>query len=43
MEPDFVYVRESYGTDYIGALRQYRNVLLRESDWTQFTDSPFTD
>jgi len=43
METDFVYVRDSYGTDYIGALRQYRNVLLRESDWTQFTDSPFTD
>ena len=36
-------VKESFGTDYIGALRHMRNILLRESDWTQFTDSPLSD
>ena len=24
-------------------LRRIRNVLLRDSDWTQFNDSPLTD
>jgi hypothetical protein len=24
-------------------LRKIRNVFLRESDWTQFTDAPLTD
>ena len=43
METDYVYVRESYGTDYVNALRHYRNNLLRDSDWTQFTDSPLTN
>ena len=36
-------VKEHFGTDYIGALRHMRDILLRESDWTQFTDSPLTD
>ena len=36
-------VKESFGTDYIGALRHMRDILLRESDWTQFTDSPLSD
>ena len=40
---DHYLVKESFGTNYIGALRAFRNILLRESDWTQFTDSPLTD
>tara|TARA_R100000234_G_C4851232_1_gene115243 strand:- start:58 stop:294 length:237 start_codon:yes stop_codon:yes gene_type:complete len=36
-------VKEHFGTDYIGALRHMRDILLRESDWTQFTDSPLID
>ena len=40
---DYSIIKETFGTDYIGALRQMRNVLLRESDWTQFTDSPLSD
>ena len=36
-------IKEHFGTDYIGALRHMRDILLRESDWTQFTDSPLTD
>ena len=36
-------VKESFGTDCIGALRHMRDILLRESDWTQFTDSPLSD
>ena len=36
-------IKESFGTDYISALRHMRDMLLRESDWTQFTDSPLTD
>ena len=43
MESEYSDIKEYFGTDYIGALRHYRNVLLRESDWTQFTDSPLTD
>ena len=43
MEAEFSAIKEYFGTDYIGALRHYRDTLLRESDWTQFTDSPFTD
>ena len=35
--------KEDYRTDYVGALRQLRNRLLIESDWTQFADSPLTD
>ena len=42
-DTDFTEVKTWFGTDYIGALRHLRNVLLRESDWTQFTDSPLTD
>ena len=40
---DYSIIKETFGTDYIGALRQMRNVLLRESDWTQFTDSPLSE
>ena len=42
-DTDFTEVKTWFGTDYIGALRHLRNILLRESDWTQFTDSPLTD
>ena len=42
-ETDFAEVKTWFGTDYIGALRHLRDILLRESDWTQFTDSPLTD
>ena len=43
MEAEFSAIKEYFGTDYIGALRHYRDTLLRESDWTQFIDSPLTD
>ena len=43
MNTDYNLVKENFGTDYISALRHMRNVLLRESDWTQLTDSPLTD
>ena len=43
MEAEYSAIKEYFGTDYIGALRHYRDTLLRESDWTQFTDSPLTD
>ena len=43
METEYSEIKEYFGTDYIGALRHYRDTLLRESDWTQFTDSPLTD
>ena len=43
MEAEFSAIKEYFGTDYIGALRHYRDTLLRDSDWTQFTDSPLTD
>ena len=43
MGTEYSAVKEYFGTDYIGALRHMRNTLLRESDWTQFTDSPLTD
>ena len=42
-ETDYAEVKTWFGTDYIGALRHLRDVLLRESDWTQFTDSPLSD
>ncbi len=42
-DTDFTEVKTWFGTDYIGALRHLRNILLRESDWTQFTDSPLSD
>ena len=42
-DTDFTEVKTWFGTDYIGALRHLRNILLRESDWTQFTDSTLTD
>ena len=43
MEAEFSAIKEYFGTDYIGALRHYRDTLLRESDWTQFTDSPLSE
>ena len=43
MEAEYSAIKEYFGTDYIGALRHYRDTLLRESDWTQFTDSPLID
>ena len=43
MEAEYSAIKEYFGTDYIGALRHYRDTLLRESDWTQFTDSPLAD
>ena len=43
MEAEFSAIKEYFGTDYIGALRHYRDTLLRESDWTQFTESPLSD
>ena len=36
-------IKEKFGTDYIGALRYLRDIYLKESDWTQLTDSPLTD
>ena len=42
MEAEYSAIKEYFGTDYIGALRHYRDTLLRESDWTQFTDSPLS-
>ena len=42
-DTDFTEVKTWFGTDYIGALRHLRDILLRQSDWTQFTDSPLTD
>ena len=43
MEAEYSAIKEYFGTDYIGALRHYRDTLLRESDWTQFTDSPLSE
>ena len=43
MDTDYSLIKETFGTDYIGALRHMRDILLKESDWTQFTDSPLTD
>ena len=43
MEAEYSAIKENFGTDYIGALRHLRDILLRESDWTQFTDSPLSE
>ena len=43
MDIDYSLIKQNFGTDYVGALRHMRDILLRESDWTQFTDSPLTD
>ena len=43
METEYLQVKKYFETDYIGALRHMRDTLLRESDWTQFTDSPLSD
>ena len=40
---EYTAVKEYFAPDYMSALRHMRNGLLRESDWTQFTDSPLTD
>ena len=42
-DTDFTEVKTWFGTDYIGALRHLRDILLRQIDRTQFTDSPLTD
>ena len=36
-------VATEYTPDMLPILRNVRNGLLEESDWTQTTDSPFTD
>ena len=43
MEVDYPYIKQNFGTDYIGALRYMRDILLKDSDWTQFTDSPLSE
>ena len=43
MDIDYSLIKQNFGTDYVGALRHMRDILLKESDWTQFTDSPLTD
>tara|TARA_B100001094_G_C17699636_1_gene562014 strand:+ start:313 stop:543 length:231 start_codon:yes stop_codon:yes gene_type:complete len=43
VEIEYSQVKENFGTDYVSALRHMRDILLKESDWTQFTDSPLTD
>ena len=40
---EYTAVKEYFATDYMSALRHMRNGLLRESDWTQFTDSPLSE
>ena len=40
---DYDKVKENFASDYMSALRHMRNGLLRESDWTQFTDSPLSE
>ena len=41
-ETEFTEVKTWFGTDYIGALRHLRDILLRQSDWTQFRDVTLT-
>jgi hypothetical protein len=43
MEAEYSAIKENFGTDYIGALRYLRDIYLKESDWTQFTDSPLSE
>ena len=43
MTIEYSQVKEYFGTDYIGALRHLRDILLKESDWTQSPDSPLSD
>jgi len=40
---DYSIIKQNFRTDYVRALRKFRDILLSESDWTQFTDSPLTD
>ena len=40
---EYTAVKEYFAPDYMSALRHMRNGLLRESDWTQFTDSPLSE
>lgn len=40
---DYDKVKENFASDYMSALRHMRNILLEESDWTQFTDSPLSE
>tara|TARA_R100000353_G_scaffold158270_1_gene117480 strand:- start:1417 stop:1647 length:231 start_codon:yes stop_codon:yes gene_type:complete len=43
MDPDFSSIKLNFAPNYIEALRFMRNMLLRDSDWTQFNDSPLSD
>ena len=43
MDPDFSLIKLNFAPNYIEALRFMRNMLLRDSDWTQFNDSPLSD
>ena len=40
---DYSIIKQNFRTDYVRALRKFRDILLSESDWTQFTDSPLPD
>ena len=42
MDTDYSSIKENFGTDYISALRHMRDILLKESDWTQGDDVPDT-
>tara|TARA_A100001515_G_scaffold142962_1_gene142924 strand:- start:47 stop:277 length:231 start_codon:yes stop_codon:yes gene_type:complete len=43
MDPDFSLIKPNFAPNYTEALRFMRNMLLRDSDWTQFSDSPLSD
>ena len=43
MDPDFSLIKSDFAPNYVEALRFMRNMLLRDSDWTQFNDSPLSD
>ena len=43
MDPDFSLIKSAFAPNYVEALRFMRNMLLRDSDWTQFNDSPLSD
>ena len=43
MDPDFSSIKLNFAPNYVEALRFMRNMLLRDSDWTQFNDSPLSD
>ena len=43
MDPDFSSIKLNFAPNYVEALRFMRNMLLRDSDWTQLNDSPLSD